>query len=123
MKVALLSIALLGSQLAIPVSDHVPAWNVEALCRATEATDKAMALAESQSFADCMRDETAAQQQLNALWQANSGPVRDGCEKEASLVGSPSYVDLLGCMQMAGLAEAQSPGAPLRGASKNRNTK
>ncbi len=38
MKIALLSMALLGGQLATPVSDRVPALNVEALCKATSQT-------------------------------------------------------------------------------------
>ena len=51
----------------MPVSDRVPELKVEALCRTTAATDKAMGLTETQNFADCVRDETAAQQQLQTL--------------------------------------------------------
>ena len=56
MKVALLSLALLGQPL-IPVSDKVPVLNVEALCKASVEEDKAMGLTEAQSFSGCMDDE------------------------------------------------------------------
>uniref|UniRef100_UPI001BB46258 hypothetical protein n=2 Tax=Pseudomonadota TaxID=1224 RepID=UPI001BB46258 len=78
-----------------PVSDRVPSLNVEALCKATADTDKAMKLAEPQSAANCMRDETAAKQQLDSIWQATSVAVRNRCEGEATTGGFQSYVDLL----------------------------
>src|SRR5258708_39865202 len=101
MKIAELSAALLGSQLFVmPVSDRVPELKAEALCRATTGDDKAMGLALAQSFADCMRDESAAQKQLNTVWGTASVPLRDSCEGEAT-AASQSYVDLLTCIQMA----------------------
>lgn len=123
MKIALLSMAMIGGQLAIPVSDRVPKLNVEATCRATVATDKAMGLALPQSYEDCMRDENDAQQQLNSVWLSNSNEIRNQCEGEATAGGSDSYVDLLTCMQMADAAKSLSPAPKLRGASKNRNSK
>ncbi len=123
MNAALLSLALLGSQPVMPISDRIPQFNVEALCKATSADDKAMGLAEPQSFADCVRDETAASQQLEGIWQANSASVRASCEGEATAGGSASYVDLLTCLQMAGGASSQSSAVPLRGGSKTRNKK
>ena len=121
MKIALLSLAMMGGQFAIPVSDRVPHFNVEALCKATVATDKAMGLALPQTYEDCIRDENNALQQLNTVWLTNSDAVRNQCEGEATAGGSDSYVDLLTCMQMADWAKA-TPAAPkLRGASKDRN--
>lgn len=119
MKIALLSIAMLGSQLVTPVSDRVPNLNVEATCKASVAADKAMGLVLAQSYDDCMRDENAAQQQLATVWLANSSELRTRCEGEATAAGSASYVDLLTCLQMAD--PAKSPAPALRGASKNRN--
>jgi hypothetical protein len=124
MKAALLSLALLGGQSAILVSDRVPHLRIEALCKATAADDKENGIVLGQSFENCMRDETAALQQLTAVWSSNAGTVRDRCETEA-MIGddSQSYVDLLTCMQAAGLANTASPAISLRGASKNRNAK
>ena len=123
MKVALLSAAVLGGQLAMPVSDRVPDLNVEALCKATVADDKANGVVLGQSLEKCMSDETDARQQLIAVWSATAGPVRDRCEAEATaIVDAQSYVDLLSCIQAADGASPSSP-APLKGASKKRNAK
>lgn len=123
MKIALLSMAMIGGQVAIPVGDRVPKLNVEATCKAAVAADKAMGLALPQSYEDCMRDENAAQQQLNSVWLSNSNDIRNQCEGEATAAGIDSYVDLLTCMQMADAAKSLSPAPKLRGASKNRNSK
>lgn len=123
MKAALLSLALLVSNWSIPVSDRMPEMKVEALCQATTAIDKAMGLSEAQSLADCMRDETAAQQQLQTMWQGTAPSVRDRCEGEASSAGAQSYVDLLTCIQMEEMANALPNPSGLRGASKTRNKK
>jgi hypothetical protein len=117
----LFSLALLASPTVIPVSDRIPELKVEALCKATSETDKAMGLALAQSFTDCMRDETAAQQQLGTVWSTTKPALRDACEGEAMAEGTQSYVDLLTCIQMADAASAQTPTLTLRGAGKNRN--
>src|SRR5262245_60430595 len=98
MKIALLSLALVGSPLTIPVSDQVPRLNVEATCKATVADDKASGLALPQSYEDCMRDENAASQQLGTVWPASPGALRNQCLTEATAGGSDSYVDLLTCI-------------------------
>jgi hypothetical protein len=123
MTIAALSAALLGSQLLVmPVSDRVPELKVEVMCKATAADDKAMGLALPQSFADCMRDETTAQEQLSTVWGTAPVALRDRCEGEATAGGSQSYVDLLTCVQMAEWAKSPSTATRLRGASKDRNS-
>src|SRR4051812_11753912 len=102
MNSVLLFFAMIGSsQTPIPVSERVPQLNVEATCKATVATDKAMGLDLPQTYDDCMRDENAALQQLGSLWLTNSDSLRTRCEGEATAGGSDSYVDLLTCIQMA----------------------
>lgn len=121
MKIALLSIAMLGSQFVTPISDRVPKLNVEATCKASVEADKGLVL--GQSYDDCMRDENSAQQQLLPIWLSNSDQIRNQCEGEATAAGSESYVDLLTCLQMASLDKSSAPAPALRGASKNRNKK
>lgn len=123
MKIALLSIAMLGSQLIVPVSDRVPKLNVEATCKASVQADKDMGLVLPQSYSDCMRDEDAAHQQLATVWLANSNELRNRCEGEATAAGNASYVDLLTCLQMADPTTPVAAAPALRGASKNRNGK
>jgi len=123
MKAALLVLPLLG-QPATPVSDRMPVFNVEAMCRDVSADDKASGLALAQDAGECVRDETLAQQQLSSAWLTVPGPARESCEGEAAAAGIPSYVDLLTCLQMTGWANpAPLPAVPLRGASKMRNAK
>ncbi|QOZ08198.1 hypothetical protein [Bradyrhizobium sp. CCBAU 51765] len=121
MNATIFSLALLASPSLVEVSDKVPELKVEALCKATSETDKAMGLALPQSFSDCMRDETTAQQQLGEIWTTTKLTVRDVCEGEATSGGSQSYVDLLTCIQMTGVAPATTATPALRGASKNRS--
>jgi hypothetical protein len=123
MSIVLFSLALLTSQPVTPVSDHVPRLTVEATCKETTAVDQAMKLAEAQSLADCLRDETSAQQQLGTIWQTTPVSIRDRCEGEAVAAGLQSYVDLLTCIQLTDTANLAPSPAPLRGASRNRNAK
>jgi len=122
MKVALSMLALLGQPVAIGASEKVPVLNVEALCKATVEDDKANGIADPQDFSTCMEDEKKAQQQLGAIWATSPGDVRNHCETTASIEGSQSYVDLLTCLQASAIARSvETPAAPLRGASQNRN--
>jgi hypothetical protein len=122
MMAALISIAMVsqfGSPLVIPVGDRVPIINVEKTCKDSVAADKAAKLDLAQPLENCMRDENAAKQQLDAAWSQYAAPVREQCEQEATLLGEGSYVDLLTCMQMTDPAKL-SPSMDLRGASKSR---
>lgn len=127
MKVALLSLALLGQPVMIPVSDKVPVLNVERLCKAAVEEDKALGLSEAQSFSGCMEDEKNAQQQVGTIWAASPSAVRNQCETTVTMdADSQSYVDLLTCLQAEYIAAR--PGMSkaalwesLRGASKDRN--
>ena len=74
----------------------------------------------AQPLANCMRDENEARQQLDAVWSTYSAPIRERCEREATLLGEGSYVDLLTCIQMNDPAKL-TPTMDLRGASKSRN--
>lgn len=118
-------LGLAGVQTIVPISDRLPNFNIEGLCKATAADDAAMGLTLAQSVENCMRDETAAKQQLAAIWEQNAGAARNSCEGEAAAgpSESQSYVDLLTCMQMAGVANDASLAMNLRGGGKNRNKK
>jgi len=121
MKAAFLALSLLG-QSPVPISDHVPIIDVEALCTDVLAGDKASGL--PQDASKCVSDEKAAQQQLNSIWLTVPAEPRESCEALAMAGGGQSYVDLLTCLQMAGWVVPASPNTgQLKGASKNRNKK
>ena len=117
--------AFANIQTTVPVSERVPNFNIEGLCKATAADDAAAGVDLAQPVENCVRDETAAKQQLATIWEQNAGPTRDGCEGEAAAGprDSQSYVDLLTCMQMAGFANPGVQATTLRGGSKTRNKK
>jgi hypothetical protein len=123
MIVAFISIARVsqfGSPLVIPVGDRAPVIDVEKTCRDTVAVNKETNVALAQPLENCMRDENDAKQRLNAVWSTYPAPIRERCEREATLLGEGSYVDLLTCVQMSTPATL-APTTDLRGASKNRN--
>ena len=123
MIVAFISIAIVsqfGSPLVIQAGDLVPVINVEKTCKDSVAADNEAKIALAQPLENCMRDENNAKQQLSAVWSTSPAPMRDRCEKEATLLGEGSYVDLLTCMQMSDPAKL-TPTRYLKGASKNRN--
>jgi hypothetical protein len=108
------SIALLGAQLLIPVSDQVPTFNVEPSCKGAAAATAQMAGA--QSFSACMAEEKEARQQIVSLWPSFSAAHRTRCTAEASGRGLASYVELLVCLQIA--SGGNMPPTLLKGARK-----
>ena len=111
--------AALGTQLMIQVSDSVPKLNVEATCKGTVETDKAMGLALPQSFDKCMSDENEALEQLRLIWSSYPAPIQNRCHGEAVAAGIESYVDMLVCLQMTGDTNTK-PVTNLKGASRKR---
>jgi hypothetical protein len=100
MKHALVLFAVLLPLLTPPAFGRVPELNVKAVCKARSIA-KVLPSTPGQSIADCVRDEEAAKQQLSALWESTSVPIRNRCESDARSLGTTSYLDLLTCIQMA----------------------
>ena len=88
-----------ASQLIVTVADEVPAFDTAPGCRA------AIALMPG-SLEACMKDEQAARVQLAAQWEKFVAPDRATCTQNETTGGSPSYVELLTCLQMARDARA-----------------
>ncbi len=101
MRAALLTLAVIGSQLTTAIAGRLPELNVEKLCKQRSAEDKIMREPESQSVADCVREETDAKQELTKIWANTDGSIRARCEHEAIALGTRRYLDLLSCLQIA----------------------
>lgn len=115
MPVPVLLRAAFGASLAITVSDAVPKLIVAA-SRAAAKVNEALGLTESQSTGRCMHDEEQARAVLIQKW--TSYPTADRTRRvDETMIGSPSYVDVLTCLQAA--QEAEKLNAPLRGSSNN----
>jgi hypothetical protein len=104
---------MLGSSLVtLAAADSVPNLNVEPSCRA--AADAAamgtLGAGNVRDLASCMRDETEARDQLAKEWTQFLPAERDRCTSETKTGGTPSYVELLVCLEM--IRDAKNPNGP-----------
>jgi hypothetical protein len=76
-----------------PVADNVPKFDIAREC-ASEGGSAAMQ-------ASCTADEAQARDQLGPLWAQSAAADRGVCVRETSTDGSPSYVELLTCLEMS----------------------
>ena len=86
-----------AAQFIIAVADSVPNFDYEKSCRATAVADTA---ADKQSADGCITDEKDARDKLGKEWAQYPPADRDHCAKLAVL-GTPSYVELLTCLEIA----------------------
>lgn len=86
----------LASGLFMTVADAVPNYDIEQSCRvSTKAMDGT-----GERMSACKRDETAAKDQLAAVWTLAKASTRETCIGSQSQ-GTKSYVELVTCMQIA----------------------
>ena len=90
-----LPLALLAP-FVIAVADTVPAWNFEPSCRGGMDVGSN----QTQRFQKCMSEEAAARTKLQGSWTKYPAADRTVCADTAKL-GTPSYVELLTCLEMA----------------------
>lgn len=76
------------------IADDVPRFNVQPSCRGAASLTPA-------SLDSCLRDEESARTALTASWTQFAAGDRTRCREETETGGSPSYVELLTCLQMA----------------------
>ncbi|QRM28171.1 hypothetical protein [Microvirga sp. VF16] len=89
---------LFGSLASFPATaQEPPRFNVEATCKAAQP----LTAEDTNPYESCMRDETAAERQLREIWSSAAAGQRDICGQEAQIGGTPSYVDMLTCLQIA----------------------
>jgi hypothetical protein len=98
------SMIVLGTQLVMTVADGVPKFDIERGCRldSTQAFD--LSTGQNETVKRCVADEQQALTQLQTQWSQFLGPEKAQCTVEANIGGTPSYVDLLTCLQAAKLA-------------------
>ena len=84
---------VLGSGAA---AQQLPRFDIEASCR----TAQALTAEDRNPVQGCLRDEADAERQLQAIWGSAPSGQRETCAKETQVGGSPSYVDVLTCLQM-----------------------
>jgi|tagenome__1003787_1003787.scaffolds.fasta_scaffold17883907_1 hypothetical protein len=73
-----------------------PRFDIEATCRSAPA----LVPQDHDPVQVCMEDEANAEQRLKAIWSDSAPNQREDCAAETQVGGSPSYVDVLTCLQM-----------------------
>ena len=95
------SMIVLGTQLVMTVADGVPKFDISRGCRldSTQAFD--LSVGQNETVKRCVADEQQAQAKLQTQWSQFREFDKAECTGEAKIGGTPSYVDLLTCLQMA----------------------
>jgi hypothetical protein len=93
-----ISIIILSSQLAMPVADGVPKFDIARSCKLDVAATTGLSV--DQSLKSCINDERKAKQQLAGQWSKFSAPSRASCVSQENIGGTPSYISLQTCLQM-----------------------
>ncbi len=88
-----LPIVILASLPFTPVADTVPKFDIVRECRAEGGTDTMQQR--------CAQDEAKARDELQPEWIQFSANDKRVCMQETNTDGSPSYVELQICLEMA----------------------
>lgn len=97
---AALPIAL---QLVINVADTIPTFDVARSCRAAAAETGAA----QDRMQTCLQSEQRARDEIAQQWSKVAPAERDRCAQTASVGGSPTYTELITCLEMA--RESKTP--------------
>jgi hypothetical protein len=92
--VAAISLAPLA---CLAADDTVPEFNIAGNCK----TDQPYSKGTGETVNKCANDEQAAKQQLSQEWSKFSAGEKTTCIKETRIDGTPSYVELKVCLEMA----------------------
>lgn len=90
------ALVLAGTQIA-PAADEVPRFDIGPSCKAAATA----AVTTSRDESACKADENAALDKLKQDWGQYNTTQRGHCVRLSSLGGSPSYVELLTCLELA----------------------
>jgi len=88
--------ALLASNLFLTVADNVPTYNMQPTCRAAIE----MMGSQGRTLDSCMRSEAEARAEIVKHWPQVPQEEKSRCMQTALQGGSPSYVELLICLEM-----------------------
>jgi hypothetical protein len=89
---------LVGSGLVINVADNVPRYDMKPTCRAAVA----MMGNQGRTVESCMSGEERARKDLEKDWSKYPSAERTQCAAPMANNRSPSYVELLICLEMMG---------------------
>jgi hypothetical protein len=93
----LVPVLMIGAHLTTTVADPVPTLNVEPSCRA--AANGGLGI--KQDLSACLDDEKGAREQLVKEWSEFAAADQTLCTRLSRTGGSPTYTELLVCLEMA----------------------
>ena len=95
--IAALAAALSSASFAAEAADPFPTFDVAKNCKAEVAENSGI----GETLESCTRDEEQARQELMPQWDHYKKEDKTTCVREAGLDGSPSYVELQTCLEIA----------------------
>jgi hypothetical protein len=98
-----------ASSLVTVAADNVPTLKVEPSCKAAGVEG----VITGRTADSCLNDEKAAREELVKNWSSFSGDDKTHCLSMVSTGGSPSYVELLSCLEMSRDAKKIAQGRKL----------
>ena len=86
---------LVVAQTALAQAAQLPRFNIAATCREAQPLtgDKSV-------YQSCVSEEISARRKLARTWSTYKPSWQTSCVGEAETAGTPSYVDLLTCLQL-----------------------
>ncbi len=82
------------------IADTVPNYNLEPTCRGGMDVVANPNVTPDARFQQCLREENEARTELQGKWMQFPAGDRTDCANTAK-IGTPSYVELLTCLQMS----------------------
>lgn len=109
---------ILAAQIAMPVADRTPQFNLEPTCRGAAIASPAI----RSSKELCLEKEKKGREDLDRQWVNFPAGDRSRCVQSTSAGGIPSYVQLLTCLETAKLARElpKDSGRATTGAASSR---
>jgi acetyl-CoA acetyltransferase len=101
---ALLPFLLLSSHIVL-VADPIPKLDTGPSCKSAGAAAVMGGNHGTRTAAACEQDEKDAYTKLEQVWGTFNGAEQARCVRLSTLGGSPSYVELLTCLEMAKAAK------------------
>jgi hypothetical protein len=112
---------LIGFSLITNVADAVPHYDMKPTCRA------AVALAAGgdggRSIENCMAGEEQARKEVDKAWLRTPSAERSQCIGTVAVGGSPSYVELVVCLEMMRDSRAHQEEQRTKNAQKSTSKK
>lgn len=84
---------------SVVLAAEPPKWDVEKSCQSSFTADAGGA--DRQRVSSCVSDEKTAGDTISKDWASYPGADREHCQQLATLGGTPSYVEMLTCLQIA----------------------